>query len=291
MAFPNAFIVGVNKAGTTAVFNALSRQHGVCASSTKETHYFDPLKYGMKPAPLERYQDFFSPSPRDTAILEATPGYFYGGREIATAIRSVSPSGRVAIILREPGARAFSWWRFCRTRLLLPQDLDFETYLDRCETLGLAPETDSESVAWRGLSGGNYAHWLPAWQSVFGENLLVMYSDDFQEHPADSLRRIGTHLRIDVTSNQQGTDNVSVDIKNATLQRAALAMNRYGERFFRQNPEIKQKLLTIYYRVNSRSRQERMSSSARKRLDEYFANSVSDLRSLLPNVPEAWNRR
>lgn len=288
MILPNAFIVGVNKAGTTAVFNALSRQPRVCVSATKETHYFDPLKYGQETEPLDRYAAYFSPSPTDTTVLEATPGYFYGGRQIASAIRRVSPSGRAAIILREPGARAFSWWRFCRTRLILPQDLGFESYLDRCEKLGFAPETDSESVAWRGLSGGHYAHWLPEWQSEFGSDLLVMYSDSFREEPAGALNTIAMHFGIEVTSHDSGNDNVSVDIKNQRLQRMALAVNRYGEQIWRRNPKTKQRLLSVYYRFNARDRQEQMTPAARERLNSHFEDSLVALRNLLPDVPARW---
>lgn len=291
MALPNAFIVGVNKSGTTSVFNQLSAQPGVCASTTKETHFFDPLKYGGELPPLVEYEQFFAPKPGDDVVLEATPGYFYGGEVLAEKLRSVAPAAKAAIVLREPGSRAFSWYRFARTRLLLPQEMTFDEYLDRCEPLGLAPESDRDSVGWRGLSGGHYAHWLPAWQQVFGDDLLVMYSDDFRHDHAAALRRIGAHLGIDVTNTEQNDSNVSVDISNARLQRIALKINNIGERVWRRNPRLKQKLLGLYYKVNSRKRQEKMSDEARKRLDAHFAHPLAELRDLLPDVPETWGGR
>lgn len=288
MVTPSAFIVGVNKSGTTSVFNALSRQPGVCASTTKETHFFDPLKYGRELPPLAEYEKFFEPISTDDVVLEATPGYFYGGRVLAEKLRDVSPHGKAAIILREPGARAFSWYRFARTRLLLPQAMTFDEYLTRCEPLGLAPERDEDQVGWRGLSGGHYAHWLPAWQHVFGDDLLVMYSDDFRADHEAALRRIGSHFGIGVTNTEQNDSNVSVDINNAGLQRLALGVNRIGERVWRRNPKLKRKLLDIYYRVNSRKKQEHLSGAARHRLDVHYAESLVRLRGLLPDVPEKW---
>ncbi|WP_221583749.1 sulfotransferase domain-containing protein [Microbacterium sp. G2-8] len=290
MVTPSAFIVGVNKSGTTAVFNALSRQPNVCASTTKETHFFDPLKYGDALPALAEYEKFFEPRLSDDVVIEATPGYFYGGRVLAEKLREVSPEGKAAIILREPGARAFSWYRFARTRLLLPQNITFDEYLDRCEPLGLSPEQDKDQVGWRGLSGGAYAHWLPSWQSVFGEDLLVMYSDDFRARPEEALVRIGAHLGIDVVEAEDRQSNVSVDISNAKLQRVALALNRAGERIWRRHPRLKDRLLDVYYRLNSRKQQERMSDDARRRLDAHFAASLAELREMLPDVPETWGR-
>lgn len=290
MVFPNAFIVGVNKAGTTAVFNTLSRQRGVCASTTKETHFFDPLKYGKEPPPLAKYEEFFRPQPEDSVILEATPGYFYGGAKIASRLREISPQGRAVIILREPGSRAFSWWRFCRTRLLLPQDLSFEDYLKECASRGLSPESSPEGVGWRGLSGGHYDHWLPEWQHVFGDDLLVAYSDQFTASGSEAISRVAEHLRIDLEDTEAGRDNVSVDIKNTVVQKAALKVNAAGERLWRAHPGLKKKLLRAYYRVNSRADQAKMSEDARRLLTAHFAEPLSRLRTQLPDVPERWGR-
>lgn len=291
MVVPSAFIVGVNKSGTTSVFNSLSRQPKVCVSDTKETHFFDPLKYDEALPPLSEYEKFFEPRAIDDVVLEATPGYFYGGQAIAQKLRDVSPRGKAAIILREPGSRAFSWYRFARTRLLLPQSLTFDEYLDRCEPLGLRPEEEKDDVGWRGLSGGHYAAWLPAWQEAFGDDLLVMYSDDFRIDHESALGRIGAHFGIDVLNADQNDSNISVDIDNARLQRIALRVNEAGERIWRANPKLKQRLLRVYYKFNSRAKQETMSKDARLRLDAHFAESLTELRRLLPDVPQGWDRR
>ncbi|WP_156758972.1 sulfotransferase family protein [Microbacterium karelineae] len=289
---PNAFIVGVPKSGTTTVFSALSAQPGVCPSQTKEAHFFDPLKFGEPLPPLSEYEALFAPRPEDTVLLEATPGYFHGGAAIAEKIREISPEGRVAIILREPGARAFSWYRFQRTRLKLDQGLSFEEYISKCEALGLEPESTRGEGAWTGLSGGLYATWLPEWQRVFGDDLLVMFSDEFREAPDKALRRIGAHLRIDVAQTETDDKNVSVDISNPRLQKVALKINNAGERLWRRFPGLKRRLMGAYYKLNAKKAQDkRMSPEARERLDRYFADSIDELRMLLPNVPEKWGTR
>lgn len=136
MTLPNAVIAGVNKAGTTSLFHTLAQQDGVCPSRVKETHFFDPLKYGEQLPPLEQYAELFPAAPDGATVLEATPGYFYGGATLATAMAAGLPSVRVAVVLREPGERAFSWWRFGRSRLLVDPDQSFAAYLRRCAELG-----------------------------------------------------------------------------------------------------------------------------------------------------------
>lgn len=288
MTVPNAYIVGVNKAGTTAVFNTLSRQRGVSVSFTKETGYFDALTFGEPLPPVDVYESLFPRRPERT-VLEATPSYFYGGERVAKAIKSVSPNAKVLVILREPGSRAFSWWRFCRTRLYLPQSLSFSAYLDKCEPMGLSPEHRREDLPWRGLSGGRYDVWLPEWQSVFGDNLLLVFQDDLHSNSAQSYALIAQHFDIhDVNLDTAGEDNVSVDIRNAHLQKFALRANNAGERIWRRYPKIKKSLLSGYYAINSRSTQSKMQPAERERLSEYYAPTTARLRQMLPALPKSW---
>lgn len=292
MALPNAFIVGVPKSGTTSIFSALSAQPNVCPSTTKEAHFFDPLKFGEELPPLSEYEKLFDPKPDDTVLIEATPGYFHGGSVIAERIREVSPEAKVAIILREPGARAFSWYRFQRTRVKLEQDLSFEDYIDKCEKFGSDPEATRGAGPWTGLTGGLYSNYLPAWQRVFGDNLLVMFSDEFRARPDESLRRIGGHLGIEITDADTDDKNVSVDISSAGMQRIALTVNNAGERIWRRFPGVKKRLMGAYYKLNARKAQDnKMSEQAREQLNRYFAPSIAELRTMLPNVPASWGEK
>lgn len=288
MTIPNALLVGVNKAGTTAVFSALARHEAVCASSTKETHFFDPIKYGEPLPPIVEYEAFFDRRPGQFVVLEATPGYFYGGRVMAETIRAMSPDSKIVVILREPSGRAFSWYRFCRTRMLLPQDLDFSTYIDRCIELGLDPEEHRELTGWRGLSGGLYSRWLPEWRAVFGDDLLVVFHDDLEHDFARTLNAIGLHFGLDVNHLPTARDNVSVDIRRMWLQRMALRANDAGELLWRRFPGLKDRLRSRYYRFNSRPEQTRLLAADRDRLRSHFAPSVAELKNQLGHVPPAW---
>lgn len=287
---PDAIIAGVNKAGTTSLFNALAQQDGVRASRVKETHFFDPVRYGEPLPPLEHYEALFPAGPSLGTVLEATPGYFYGGERMATAIDTALPGVRVVVVLREPGDRAFSWWRYCCSRLMVDPDEPFVSYLARCEELGLSAEESRQFVPWRALSGGRYSEFLPWWQKVFGDRLLVLFYEDLREDFQAATERVAEHfgvlLRSPVTP---AADNVTTDVRHRRLQRVALGVNRAGEHVWRRAPRLKQIGRSAYYRVNARAAQRRLSDGERRWLTEYFAEERSRLRPMVdPQRAPAW---
>lgn len=290
MTLPNSFIVGVNKAGTTAIFSALVRLPDVHGSRTKETHYFDAVKFGRPLPPLAEYNAQFEGWEGQPVVLEATPGYFYGGAELAAQIHTIAPRGKVVIVLRDPRDRAFSWWRFCKTRLMLPGDLAFDDYVDRCEALGLNPETDETAVGWRGLSGGRYAEWLPAWQAEFGDDLLVEFYENLADSPTLTLKRIAHHFGSAGVPPAVRPENVSTEIVSRGLQRRALGINRRLEQLWRRFPALKQTLRAVYYKINASPAQQELSPEMRQRLTEYFADSNKALFDLGLDVPASWER-
>ena len=280
----NAIIAGVNKAGTTSLFNALASHEQVLGARVKETHFFDPLKYGQDLPGLDEYAAFFD-APRAAApvVLEATPGYFYGGARVAREIDRLLPGVRVVVILREPGARAYSWWRFCKSRLLLDPVIPFSEYLVRCAAMGTDPESSRNLVAWRGLSGGEYSRYLPAWQDTFQERLFIGFYDDLQRDPGAVLAQVCAHLGIaPVAAAAWGRDNVTTDVANPSLQRVALKANRRFGRIWRAAPRVKATARSAYYRVNAARVQERLSQRDRQWLTEYYADEVARLATLLP---------
>lgn len=291
MVLPNAIIAGVNKAGTTAVFHALAHQPNVAVSSVKETQFFSPLRTG-KPLPdLSEYAALF---PRQTdagAVVEATPSYFYGGAPIAQGIDAALPGVRIAVILREPGSRAYSWWRFSRSRLWIPSDIGFREYLEQCRDK-TASQDEPPQVGWRALSDGLYSRYLPAWQQTFGSRLSVLFYDDVRADFEGTMERLCAHFGIErLPDSQPSTEhNVTTDVSNATLQKLALRVNDAGERLWRRAPRLKAALRDGYYRLNARKGQEGMTAADRQWLDDYFSEEIGRLRELTKDWPgrPAW---
>src|SRR5205809_803028 len=83
----NLVVIGVSKAGTTSLFESLGTHPDIGLSDHKELRYFTPLRYGQPLAPLASYSEHFRDCVEERYAVEATPGYFYGGRPLARTLR------------------------------------------------------------------------------------------------------------------------------------------------------------------------------------------------------------
>jgi hypothetical protein len=102
-------IAGVQKAGTTALFDYLSEQPELSLSHVKETHFFDDDERDWAQPDYAAYHALFD-APDGRLRGEATPIYLYwpGALERMAAY---NPAMRVIVLLRDPVARAWSHWR------------------------------------------------------------------------------------------------------------------------------------------------------------------------------------
>lgn len=247
-------IAGVEKAGTTSLFRALSAHPQIAPSSVKETRYFQPLLYGQPVEPIAEYDANFADAADGQVRLEATPRYFYGGAALASRIRdTLGPHARVIVMLREPVARFQSFFDFQKSRLRIPNDLAADEYLERADRMSDADFSDPANHAWFGFRGGCYAQWLPAWYETFGDRLLVLFFEDLLEETSGTLRCTAEFLRIDpdaFASYDLPAENITTGYRRPGFQRFALGFNDRFERFLRRHYTLKERLRTLYHRFN-----------------------------------------
>ncbi len=110
--WPNFFIVGAPKAGTTSLYNYLTRTPGVYMSPMKEPRYFttiNPVEVTAMPPVRDRaeYLRLFQGAKDEMAIGEASVTYLRDP-ETPTRIREAVPDARIIMLLRDPVERAFS---------------------------------------------------------------------------------------------------------------------------------------------------------------------------------------
>ncbi len=270
---PNLVIAGVNKAGTTSLFSALSLHPDVATSDVKETCFFLPLRYGEEQPPTECYSDHFD---TDAAVvMEATPGYFYGGSEIAPVLASLSSELRVVIVLREPVSRLLSFFRFQKSMLQLPASLTADDYVEHC--LGHAPDDLAhrrELNPWFGVEGGHYDRYLPAWVEVFGGRLDVLFFDDLVADIDRVASALGARFGLDPQrwpAEASVRENRTIAPRRRLLHRAALSMNRTFERQLRRHPSVKARARQIYERVNTGEATDDLSAGTRDELERAYA--------------------
>jgi hypothetical protein len=208
---PNLVIAGVPKAASTSLFDALSAHPNVCASRMKETHYFLPLRYGEPLPPLEEYVDQFRPRAGQTVLMEATPAYFYGGPALVDRMASILTGAKILMILRDPVARAVSFFRWHQSRLELPAGMTLDDYLKRYDSLEPHLLDRRENNRYWAVHGGRYADWLPDWTSRFGDRVRVVFFEDLVSDPDRLLTEIVTWLGLPAAP-------LSVEAANATNQ-------------------------------------------------------------------------
>ena len=273
---PNLIIAGVSKGGTTSLFRYLAQHPDICPSPIKELRYFEALRYGEPLAPIESYARHFGHCTGERYRMEATPSYFGGGRPVATAIRhTLGDDARVLVCLREPVQRCWSWYQFVRGRARIPKAMGFERYLDVCEKLHAARlDGLRENQPYSGLLGGCYDEWLEAWQELFGERLHILFFDDLVADPRSAVVETLRWLEADERAAAEFTytvENRSVQYRSRPLLKAALFLNRRGERFLARHGGVKRVLRSAYGVVNRAPAAEVLQPSARDRLASFYA--------------------
>ena len=282
----DAVIAGVNKAGTTSLFAALSEHPDIAPSAVKETRYFLPARYGQTLEPVSVWNEYFAAAPVDAAVrLEATPSHGYGGARVATAMQRVLEDPHAIFVLREPVSRAISFFTYQKVRLRIPAEQPIAEYLEHADALGPEAFSDPANEPWFAVGGGCYADFLPGWIDTFGaDRILVVDFDRWVTEQHVVRDEVASWLGLDPSAFPRAHDaseNRTTGYKSAGLQKVALAGNDRLERVFRNHPAWKRRLRSLYYRVNGRSAAEAIPDSVRDDLARRFTEANTRLAALL----------
>jgi hypothetical protein len=267
-------IAGVNKAGTTSLFVSLATHPQIAPSAVKETRFFLPARYGQPVGPKAVYDEYFVGAEGERARLEATPSYFYGSKVVADVIDDTLPDVRVIVVLREPVARAISFFQYQKTRLRIPSELPIEDYLAHADSLTDLDFLDPENERYFAVRGGRYADFLPAWVETFGpDRLRLLTFEELTAEPARVLNETVTWLGLDpvmLPNDALAAENRTMGFKSRRFQRIALGANDRFERLLRRHPRMKRRVRAVYLRLNGQPAGSHISGEVRRELAERF---------------------
>jgi hypothetical protein len=205
VALPDFLVIGVPKAGTTALYAALVRHPQLFLPGIKEPKYFltgnapPPDRGG--PGDMQTYQEqiwrradyetLFDSAPPGTRRGEATPFYLYD-RVAQERIRTLVPHARLIAVLRDPVDRAHSNWSH-----LWAAGLEAESdFVAAC-----AAEEKRREAGWAhfwhytGL--GRYGEQLDHLYRLFPpEQVLVLRYRDLVDRPTDTLDEVCAFLGV-----------------------------------------------------------------------------------------------
>lgn len=188
-----AFVIaGVQKGGTTALYQHLQQHPGVSMPRRKECHYFNTDHYfALRDRGVRAYHAMFPRLKRGQIRGEATPAYLYCPAAAARIAR-YNPDMRVIVLLRDPVARAYSHWVMEKSRGF--ESLDFAAAL-RAEPARLRMEP--HHLVYSYVDRGRYARQLQhLWQWIPREQTLVLRSESLLHEAHDTMCRVCAFLGI-----------------------------------------------------------------------------------------------
>ncbi len=194
--WPNLFLVGAAKAGTTSVYDELARHPAIYMSPIKEPHFFS----GIEPSPERaaffphvsdqgEYLALFDRATDQQLVGEASTSYLWD-RQAAERIKRVAPEASILIMLRDPVERAYSqYWNDVR------EGLERRPFLE-----ALTEEQRSGPGAW-GVTSlyidcGRYADQVQRYLDRFGARVLVSFFEDFVADQPAAVAAIQAFLGV-----------------------------------------------------------------------------------------------
>jgi hypothetical protein len=210
-------IIGVQKAGTTALHNYLSQHPSIRSPTTKEIHFFNSdLRYSKG---IDYYHSKFPLTDDGSLFIDASGGYLISNIAYKR-IYKYNPKIKMIVLLRDPVDRAYSAWNMYRSRYLKNRNwffddwvsfaggtseeyikrndeeiLNFELFVrNELNNLLLMPHKCTEAPI---LVHGLYEEHLSRFLSLFRrEQLLVLESTYLREHTSMALEKITSFLSI-----------------------------------------------------------------------------------------------
>jgi len=236
-ALPNFMIVGVQKAGTTTLYDYIIQHPKVIPAFRKETKYFD--LYRQKS--LNWYKAFFPVLSNNCITGEATPDYFYYN-EIPKQIQTILPKVKLIVLLRNPAERAISHYNFNIDRKIenLPFDDAIKKEQERISnnfTIKLKSGYKSNSFReFSYVSRGLYAKQLQNWLNFFPiKQFFFCSTAQLHLNPLQTLNEIYNFLNLSPLK------EVNSFTKNASKNKVIIPgeyLKNFKESFITENENL-----------------------------------------------------
>ena len=280
--WPNLFIVGAAKAGTTSLAYYLQQHPDIYISSFKEPHHFSritptpELRAFFPNVPDEAdYLKLFKDARQEAVLGEASTSYLWTPGTPERIFKKV-PDAKIIILLREPVGRAYSHYLNDAR-----EGTEKRPFL-QAVTEDYARQHKGWGVSHLYADLGFYCHQVERYLATFPpHNVYIEFFEAFVGDPVPVLESIFRFLGVDPSVAQ----NVRLEEKNAfavprgALSRALLASPAARE-FIRT---VVPRSLRMFMREKvllQRADKPKMDREARAFLQNLYANEASCLKAL-----------
>ena len=200
--FPDFFVVGAPRCGTTAISKYLAKNPHICFSRPKEPHFFSIIMDEKQDADLRGdYLDLFFPH-CDEAVQargEGSVSYLYYPKAIQR-IQQLNPQARFIVMARNPIDMIHSY--HARLLAILDEDVeDFETAWNLQEARARGeqlPEHCRTPYLLQYAEVGKIGHHVEQlFQTAGRENCHVVLFDDFISDTLSCYRQVLDFIKVD----------------------------------------------------------------------------------------------
>lgn len=195
-------IIGVQKAGTTALAAFIGQHPNICMASKKEVHLFDAPEYNSEWNSDQintHYSKYFSHCRNEIVLGEATPLYLFR-KEIIPELKKYNPNLKLIIILRDPVERAISHYTMDmekgnENRSMLSA---FITEIYRPNEERDIPSVNSSRRLRSYISRGLYVEQLQYVRKYFPDKqILIIENNELSNFHESTLRIVFDFLNVD----------------------------------------------------------------------------------------------
>jgi hypothetical protein len=182
------FIVGAAKAGTTSLHTYLQQHPQIYMSPVKEPHFFYSNDLYARRFDESSYLALFEGATEELLRGESSALYLCDPA-VPGRISRVSPDAKIIIMLRDPVQRVFSHY--------LMDDYHGKHTHSFLEVLQMSPPPGFDGPYNIYVELGRYCQQVSRYLDVFGENVLVMFYEEFFADVRTHLRDVFRFLGVD----------------------------------------------------------------------------------------------
>jgi len=280
--WPNFFIVGAPKAGTTSLHEYLSNVRGIFMSKIKEPYYFSPIMvptnfYFQPIRNSQKYLSLFHSVKHEKIIGESSTLYLYDP-EAPKLIYEKNPNAKILISLRDPINRLFSHYLLVKNEGFAKKTFNEQIMNE------LHHKIDMNKPHMR-LEAGVYSKCVKRYIDTFGEKQVkLIIFEEWIKNPKKIVEDILKFLHIN-----EDLDQFVADDHNPYLINRSAFVPR-----FINNPIITRirAILPISIKKELRKplvkkvKKPKMDESDREYLKQYYKDDVYELKKILGrNLP------
>lgn len=225
--FPNTFLCGIQKAGTTTLDDWLSQHPQIyCYDSLKDVHLF--YRFKNRDEIMKRLAIETPAYNNEPVVLQSAVNYiFYPS--MMQAIASYRPDAKLIVILRNPMDRAVSAYHYFKKMRRETRSMK--------EALLYAPKDNFEfshdNSDFTYIEHGLYCRQIHEALKYFSkEQLLVLDYAQLAKDPDTMLRKLYSFLGVDENFKPDlSPKNVTGEVKSDFVQNKMLSHNKYRKWF------------------------------------------------------------